>query len=357
MRIAWFGSSLITDDCGNGSAAYYRGIIRALNKQGHQVTFYEPGDKRQPVTDPNWVRIFRYAPTQTQIDQALEDACHADIVIKSSCVGNFDTYLNEAVLSLRNRNRLVVFWDLDAPATLFKAAESLVNPFRMLIPEYDLILTYGGGEAVVKAYKALGAQECVPICNALDTLTHYPVQTDNRSHISLGLIAQPEHESRVDRFFINAATLMPEHSFVLAGAGWGDKNLPRNVRYVGHLNAVERNTLYSSAMTILNTDKGSSSRFQFAPPARIFEAIGAGACVITVAFGGIEDYLEPGEEILVAHDTQDVIDYVRSLTPEMALSIGKAARQRVLSQHTYAHRVAVLENVLGVKKTPLANVS
>ena len=62
------------------------------------------------------------------------------------------------------------FWDVDAPATLDRIAGSPDDPFRALIPAYDIVLTYGGGPPVVDAYQRFGARHCVPIYNGLDPL-------------------------------------------------------------------------------------------------------------------------------------------------------------------------------------------
>jgi spore maturation protein CgeB len=72
----------------------------------------------------------------------------------------------------------------------------------------------------------------------------------------------------------------------------------------------------------------------------VFEAAGAAACLITDAWEGIELFLQPGTEVLVARDGRDVADHLANLTPERARSIGEAARRRVLAEHTYERRGA-----------------
>jgi spore maturation protein CgeB len=78
----------------------------------------------------------------------------------------------------------------------------------------------------------------------------------------------------------------------------------------------------------------------------VFEAAGAGGCLITDAWEGIELFLKPGEEVLVARDGADVAEHVRSLTPERARRIGEAARARVLAEHTYTLRGAQVDSIL-----------
>src|SRR3954468_21570183 len=184
LDIAFFGSSLVSAYW-NGAATYYRGIIRALHGRGHRVTFYEPNaygrQEHRDIADPDWARVVVYsAETEDAALQAVEQARGADLIVKASGIGIFDTLLEAAVLDLQRPETLVVFWDVDAPATLDRIEQDPSDPFRPLIPRYDLVLTYGGGDPVVQAYQSFGARECVPIYNALDPSTHHPVPPDPR---------------------------------------------------------------------------------------------------------------------------------------------------------------------------------
>jgi spore maturation protein CgeB len=96
MNIAFFGSSLVSAYW-NGAATYYRGIIRALHKLGHQVTFYEPDaydrQKNRDIADPDWARVVVYPATGDGVLSAFEQARGADMLVKTSGVGVFDQLL------------------------------------------------------------------------------------------------------------------------------------------------------------------------------------------------------------------------------------------------------------------------
>src|SRR4051812_26604890 len=157
MNIAFFGSSLLSAYW-NGAATYYRGIIRALHARGHRVTFYEPDAyERQSHRDlepPSWARVVVYANDERAVLRQIEAARHADLVVKASGVGVFDSLLEAAVLELKSDKRLVAFWDVDAPATLERLQSDAHDPFTALIPRYDAVFTYGGGPRVVEDYLA-----------------------------------------------------------------------------------------------------------------------------------------------------------------------------------------------------------
>jgi len=359
MNIAFYGSSLVSAYW-NGAATYYRGIIRALAARGHRVTFYEPDayerQKHRDIPDPAWAKVVVYPGEGTDgVERALDAGRDADMVVKASGVGVFDELLEAAVLERRRPGQLVAFWDVDAAATLQRVADDPADPFRPLIPGYDLILTYGGGDPVVRAYEALGARRCVPIYNGLDPETHHPAPPDPRFAGDLGLLANrlPDREARIEEFFLRAAELLPDRSFLLGGNGWGDKGMPGNVRYLGHVYTADHNAFNCSTLAMLNVCRDSMARNGFSPATRVFEAAGAAACLITDWWVGIESFFEPGREILVARDGAEVAALLRGLTPERARAIGEAAYRRVLAEHTYAARVRTLEAVLGGRETAL----
>ncbi|MBC7172888.1 MAG: glycosyltransferase, partial [Polyangiaceae bacterium] len=272
----------------------------------------------------------------------------ADLVVKASGVGVFDELLERAVPTLASRTRRVVFWDVDAPATLSRMRHDPSDPFHPRVREYDLVLTYGGGPRVVEAYRLLGARDCVPIYNALDPETHHPVAADPRFDGDLGFLGNrlPDREARVGAFFLEAAKLAPQCSFLLGGSGWNDDALPPNVRNLGHVYTKDHNAFNCSLGAVLNITRDSMAENGYSPATRVFEAAGAGACLITDAWEGLESFLEPGREILVATNGEEVAEHVARLVPSRRAAIGEAARRRVLSEHTYAHRADRLEEVL-----------
>src|SRR5262249_4228910 len=148
----------------------------------------------------------------------------------------------------------------------------------------------------------------------------------------------PDREARVEEFFLRPAAALPERAFLLGGSGWGDKSLPPNVRALGHVYTADHNALNSTPLAVLNVARDSMAEAGWSPATRVFEAAGAAACIITDAWRGIEDFLEPDREVLVARHGDDVVRLLRGLSPLRARAIGMAARKRILAGHTYAVR-------------------
>jgi spore maturation protein CgeB len=342
MNIFVFGSSL-TSTYWNGAATYYRGIYKNLHRLGHKITFAEPAiydrQNHKDGAEINYAEV-RVYHTPRDIPDLLTQARRADVVIKHSGVGADDALLEEAVIQCRSAKNRVIFWDVDAPATLSRIEAEPDDPFRLLIPQYDAIFTYGGGPPVVGEYKKFGALLCLPIYNALDPETHHPVSADPALSCDLAFVGHrlPDREARVEDFFLKAARLAPEMSFVLGGEGWGSKNLPGNVRWIGHVASERHNVVNCSARMVLNINRDSMARIGFSPPTRVFEAAGAGACLITDAWEGVDQFFAPDSEILIAISAQDVVDHLRHWNRAQASGIGRAMRSRALRQHTYESR-------------------
>ncbi|HEX6442468.1 MAG TPA: glycosyltransferase [Stellaceae bacterium] len=351
LSIAFFGSSLVSAHW-NGAATYYRGVLKALAANGHRIVFYEPDaydrQKHRDIPDPDWARVVVYPATEAGVERVLDAARDADFLVKASGVGVFDGLLEARIPALKRPDALAAFWDVDAPATLDRVALDESDPFHALIPQYDFVLTYGGGPPVVAGYKNCGARLCVPIYNGLDPETHHPAAPDARFACDLGLVANrlPDRERRIEEYFLSVAAELRDKRFVLTGAGWADKPMPDNVSYIGHLYTADHNAFNASARAVLNVSRDSMASYGYSPATRVFEAAGAGACIVTDAWEGIPLFFEPEREILVAESGPAVAELVARLTPAEAQRIGAAARIRALADHTYAQRIRLVEDVL-----------
>jgi spore maturation protein CgeB len=354
MKVAFFGSSLVSSYW-NGAATYYRGLLKALAALGHAITFYEPDayerQQHRDISDPEWARVVVYPATLESMQRCLDEAArHSDVLVKASGVGVLDAELETTLPELARPGMITIYWDVDAPATLDALEKDPLHHLRRMIPRYDLVLTYGGGEPVVNAYGRFGARHCEPIYNALDAETHHPVAAEPAFACELGFLGNrlPDREARVEEFFLRPAAALPTMSFLLGGSGWERKTMPGNVRAIGHVGTAEHNAFFCSGTATLNVNRASMARYGFSPPTRIFEAAGAGACIISDSWAGIEQFLEPGAEILVAENADAVVKILRELDAAKRERLARSARKRILSHHTYAHRARQVNELLGL---------
>lgn len=358
MRIYVFGSSIVSAYW-NGAATYYRGVFRSLAALGHEIHFCEPDiydrqANRDLVEDPSYVRVRVYR-TEAELRALQVEAAGSELVVKCSGVGARDGELEAWLAELAGPIR--AYWDVDAAHTLARIEADASDPMRRWIPRYDVIFTYGGGPPVVSRYLALGAKACHPIYNGLDPDVHHPVDPDPSFACDLLFMGNrlPDREARVEQYFLGVAEILSDHRFLLGGSGWGDKALPPNVRWLGHVPTDRHNVLNCSARLVLNIHREAMAANGYSPATRLFEAAGAGACQVTDAWEGIEEFFKPGEEVLVAASPEEVARHVLEVDEERARAIGEAARRRALRDHDYGGRArrvdAVLRTIAGARES------
>lgn len=343
MKIFAFGSSIVSSYW-NGAATYYRGCYKYLARLGHEITFAEPDaygrQQHRDADDFSYVESLVYTPG-TAIDEMLALASGADVVVKHSGLGVDDETLERRILEL-GQDSVITFWDVDAPATIARMHADPGDAFRTSMPQYDAVLTYGGGPWCREQYLALGARAYFSMYNGLDPETHYPVQPDPLLACDVAFLGNrlPDREARVEELFLHAAELAPESRFLLGGEGWSDKPMPANVRYIGHVPTAEHNRVNCSAGMVMNINRASMAQSGFSPPTRVFEVAGAGTCLLCDDWPGIDDCFEPGKEILVVRTAQDVVNALATYDAAARRRIGDAFHARALRDHTYAQRAA-----------------
>lgn len=363
MRLTFFGSSLVSSYW-NGAATYYRGLLRALHRLGHHIVFCEPDafgrqQRRDLQGEPGYARVVVYRD-EAERDRLVDAAFAAsDWVIKCSGVGVWDRELEDAIADRSGGNAATAFWDVDAPATLGRLEADPTDAFTECIPRYDWIFTYGGGPPVVEAYRRYGAQGCTPVYNGLDADEHRPLPEVVPPGWDVLFMGNrlPDREERVHEFFFCAAEHFPEGRFALGGEGWGDVNFPANVEYLGHVPTSRHNELNSAARIVLNIHRESMATNGWSPATRMFEAAGAAACQVTDPWRGIEEFFEPGEEILVATSGEEVARIARATDPATARRIGEAARRRALQCHTYDQRATLVDAILRTRPAAAVEIT
>lgn len=346
MKIFAFGSSIVSSYW-NGAATYYRGCYKYLAQRGHEITFAEPDaygrQQHRDDGDYSYVESVVYRPTEA-VEGMLALAAEADVVVKHSGIGMDDVLLERRIAEM-SEERPTFFWDVDSPATLARMRADPYDPFREMVPQYDAVLSYGGGKASRDGYLQFGAQAYYNIYNGLDPETHHHVAADPSLQCDLAFLGNrlPDRESRVEELFLRAAELAPEKAFLLGGEGWSEKAMPKNVRWIGHVPTEDHNRVNCSASMVMNINRASMASAGFSPPTRVFEVAGAGACMLCDDWPGIEDCFEPNREILVVQRAEDVVEALREYDDAARRSIGAAFHARALKDHTYSQRAAQAE--------------
>lgn len=349
MKIFAFGSSIVSSYW-NGAATYYRGCYKYLARLGYDITFAEPDaygrQQHRDSDDFSYVTSLVYEPREKDggrdLDRLLKQAAGYDVVVKHSGIGCDDSELEARVPRECGASAMTFIWDVDAPATIHRMRATPNDALAGSTRLYDAILTYGGGPLARDGFQEFGAQAYYSMYNGLDPETHFPVEPDPTLACDVVFLGNrlPDREARVDELFLRAAALAPQASFVLGGEGWGDKAMPPNVRWLGHVPTAHHNRVNCSASMVLNINRASMAEFGFSPPTRVFEVAGAGTCLLCDDWPGISDCFAPETEILVVKNAEDVVTALSRYDVGARRRIGTAFHRRGLLDHTYAQRAA-----------------
>lgn len=253
-------------------------------------------------------------------------------------------------LALDSPARLRVFYDLDTPVTLARMEAGLpvdyIGP-RGLV-DFDLVLSYTGGRSLHGLRSRLGARRVAPLYGSVDPEVHKPAPPDERYRAALGYLGTyaADREEALRALFVEPARRSPQRKFILAGSMY-DSSFPwqPNIFFVSHLPPADHPAFYCSTQLTLNVTRRSMAETGYCPSGRLFEAAACGAPVLSDYWEGMEQFFQPGSEILLAKHTEDAMAAL-DRSPEDLAQIARAARERSLAEHSAAVRAAQLENIL-----------
>ena len=339
---------------GNGHATLWRGLVRALAKRGVEVVFYEKdveyyAQNRDCTTIPGG-RLVLYDEYADVRDALRRDLGEADAAILTSFCPDARAGAHDI---LDRCSGTSVFYDLDTPVTL--AALSRGEAVAYLPGEglggFDLVLSYTGGRALDVLRHELGARRVHPLYGHADPSEHHRVAPVERFRADLSYIGTyaSDRQARLAELLLEPASRRPDLWFVIAGAQYpSDFPWRPNIAFVRHLPPAEHAAFYSSSRLTLNITRADMAHNGFCPSGRLFEAAACGTPILSDDWEGLDAFFASGEEILIAHSTEDAMAALARSPRELA-AIGEAARARVLAAHTSAHRadelIGLLESV------------
>lgn len=350
MKVVIFGLT-ISSAWGNGHATLWRGLCRALEQRGHDVTFYEKDvpyyAAHRDETAPAGCRLRLYQCWEDVRDEAARELVDADVgMVTSYCADGAAA----CDLVLGSRARVRTFYDLDTPVTLRRLLEGERVPYLPAqgLGDFDLVLSYAGGHALDGLRRQLGAKHVAPLYGSVDPDVHrrVPVTGMAMAHLSyLGTYAA-DRQNRLEQLFIEPARRRPDRRFVLGGSQYpADFPWTQNVYYVWHMPPPMHPAFYSASLLTLNVTRGAMAEMGYCPSGRLFEAAACGTPIVSDAWEGLEHFFEEGREILVAASADDVVAAL-DLPQEALRQLAKSARERTLAEHTADCRAREFENIV-----------
>ena len=345
MKIVIFGLA-VSSSWGNGHAALWRGLIQALLAAGHRVVFFERdvpyyAGNRDLHGLPEGGALVLYDDWTTALPHMRAELAGADVgMVTSYCPDG----LAATELVVNTNLAVRCFYDLDTPVTLarIEAGEDVGYIGPDGLAPFDLVLSYTGGGALDALRTRLGARRAVPIYGSVDPAIHQPAGSRPEYAALLSYLGTyaADRQAALERLFVEPARLLPNERFVIGGAQYPD-GFPwtANTYFVRHLPPPEHKSFYSSSRLTLNITRDAMARMGWCPSGRLFEAAACGVPILSDWFAGLDELFVPGDEILVAHSTDDAMAALQ-LGDDALARIAARARARTLEEHSAARRAA-----------------
>lgn len=350
MKIVIFGL-VISSSWGNGHATLWRGLCRALSARSHRVVFFERDleyyRSHRDTFELEGGKLVLYDEWEAVRADAVRELSDADAAIVTSYCPD-GRAASELVLEHTRGRR--VYYDLDTPVTLDALERGAPPPYLPLdgLSEFDLVLSFTGGEALRALESQLGARRVEPLYGHVDPDVHRPAPPDSAFRADLSYLGtySADREGGLEELFFAPARAAPHARFLLAGSMYPNtETWPSNVTHHLHVAPQAHPALFCSSRVTLNVTRATMARFGHCPSGRLFEAAACGTVLASDWFEGLDQFFEPEREIFVAHRREDVLALFETSDRELAHR-AQAARERTLACHTATARAERLERLL-----------
>jgi spore maturation protein CgeB len=301
--------------------------------------------------------VWRYVTPRWQkhIEGILEREGDVDAVVVFTVPMS---HLRGIPTALRERFGVpVVFYDGDVPMSLpeFGGMDTGFNYYHGADPsEYDLVLS--NSEGGIPRLLELGARRAEVLFWAADPERFAPLDVDKQYDVFFYGYGDKFRREWMRELVGEPSRQAPELDFALGGRDFrGDTGHARAIGDVP-FNVFPR--AISAARINLNLTRSAHATVTASSTCRPFELAACGAAIVSNPHDGIERWFEPGRELLVAADAGEALAAYRDLLadPGQAEEMGRRARERVLDEHTYAHRARRLLELLDVGVSVAAGV-
>ena len=347
LRVVVLGLSL-SSSWGNGHATTFRALLKAFAKRGHDVLFLERDmpwyAAQRDLSNPDFCRLEFYTGLE-DLARYREEISKADAVIVGSYVPDG---VEVGRLVQRVAEGISAFYDIDTPVTLAKLERGdyeYLSPD--LIPGYDVYFSFTGGPTLDLLMDRYGSPAARALYCSVDPDAYPQLDDGKRWDLSYLGTYSPDRQPTLERLLVEPARRSPHLRFVVAGPQYpADIPWPTNVERIDHVPPSEHPAFYAASRFTLNVTRQDMIRAGFSPSVRLFEAAACGTPVISDIWNGIETLLAPGREIVLAQSSEDVMNVIDTWTPEMSAAMGRAARERIMAEHTADHRARSLEEDL-----------
>jgi spore maturation protein CgeB len=194
----------------------------------------------------------------------------------------------------------------------------------------------------------LAAKEVMPLYGSVDPDVHRRVPPNDSYCAALSYLGtySRDRQRALQDLFIQPARRAPNARFVIGGAQYpAEFPWTKNIFFVQHVAPSEHPSFFCSSRLTLNITRAAMRDMGWCPSGRLFEAAACGVPIVSDWWTGLDEFLTPESEILIASSPDDVLAALE-LHESHLCRIARAARERVLTEHTGAKRALQFENII-----------
>lgn len=290
----------------------------------------------QTLTAPLWKR---------HLDGILRDDPDIDAIMFLTVPLN---HFNGIPRYLSERYQKPVFYfDGDVPASL-PNMKGFASGFRIYqgadVSEYTAFISNSkGGEELLQQ---LGVKNTHTVWYGADPDVFSPVAVPTQDIDVLFYGHGREYRSDwIDNMITLPSQELSDYQFAVRGTKLGDIGKTEMLPYLSFSKLRE----YSCRSKInLCITRGAHASLNGSSSSRPFELSAMGACVVANPYDGLEEWFEPEKEMIIINSVDEAIDRYQYLLKHETerIAFGKAARERVLKQHTFRHRARDLVQII-----------
>jgi len=351
FKLVIFGLS-ITSSWGNGHATTFRALAKALRARGHRLVFYERDEEwyasNRDLPDPDYCQVKLYDDWDSILPAVRRDLRDCDVAMVGS-------YCHDGIRALEelscSRVPVKTFYDIDTPVTMAALREHGASGYLRAdqIPALDLYFSFTGGPMLREIEERFGASMALPLYCSVDPDKYFPHPVAKRYACEMSYMGTyaSDRQPKLESMLCEAARRLPGEKFIVAGSQYPrGYSWPANVRRISHLNPRWHPHLYSSSRLSLNVTRRDMVAAGYSPSVRLFEAAACAAAIVSDDWPGLEDFFNPGKEILLPAGADEIVSWLRGISDAELRQIGAQARERVLAEHTNAIRAEQFERAV-----------
>ncbi|HEU0166958.1 MAG TPA: glycosyltransferase [Chloroflexota bacterium] len=359
MRFALFYHSVVSD-WNHGNAHFLRGLMRALNRRGHDTVCYEPRDawslqhllEESPSAIADFDRRFPdLAYERYDSGPGFESWLRARLA--KTDVAIVHEWNDPAVVRLVAR----VCGELGVRSlfhdTHYRVVLDAAHRRQLDLPAFDAILAYS--PSVADRHREFGHPRVHVLHEAADTTVFGPRDVPKRDDVVfVGNLGEEDRRDGVSSWLFGPRRQLPELRYAIYGVRYPEALLASmrnglNIDYRGRLPNADVPEAYSAAKVVLHIPRGPYvEQLPGTPTIRVFEALVSGACLVSSPWQDTDHLFNAGRDYVLASSPDEMRDKIAWLVKDAGAraEFGKRGREAILARHTCDHRAAELLEIL-----------